>query len=97
MQATIRLQKTGYYVTAADGSAFTDETGHGWFSLALARDHARRLGGSFCKGTATTIKEVVQGYQPDALRAEAAAAGITADSPVLDAGAERLAREERWS
>lgn len=34
----------------------------------------------------------------DTLRAACAAAGITAESPaVLDADAERLAREERWS
>ena len=34
----------------------------------------------------------------EALRAACAAAGITAESPaVLDADAERLAREERWT
>lgn len=88
MQAVTRQQKTGYYVTHADGSAFTDATGHGWFSLTIARETARRIGGWYECGSRTSIKEVVQGYQAPA---------VTADSPdTLNAEGERLAREERW-
>lgn len=97
MQAIISQQPTGWYVTAADGSLYTDETGHGWFAKPVAREHARRLGGWYERGNRTTVKEVVTGYTSlDDLRAACAAAGITADSPAaLDAEAEQLARQER--
>ena len=101
MKAITRLQKTGYWVTAEDGGSYTDEAGHMWFSKPLARQIARDLRTWYEQGNRTTIKEVVTGYLPDplqALRAELAADGWTADSPaVLDAEGERLAREERMS
>lgn len=62
MTAIISRQKTGYYVTDADGHGYQDAAGHGWFSKTVARDHARRLGGMYHNGNRTTIKEVVTGY-----------------------------------
>jgi len=101
MKAITRLQKTGYWVTAEDGGSYTDEAGHMWFSKPLARQIARDLRTWYEQGNRTTVKEVVYGYLPDTLaeaREQLAAAGYSADSPAtLDAEAERLAREERWT
>lgn len=60
--AIVKLQKTGYYVTDADGDPYTDPDGHSWFARDIARDIARRLGGWYEQGSRTTIKEVVTGF-----------------------------------
>jgi hypothetical protein len=65
MTPIIKQQKTGYYVQDGDGRSYSDETGHGWFSKPVAREHARRLGGMYYDGNRTSIKEVVTGYQSD--------------------------------
>jgi hypothetical protein len=62
----IRRQVTGWYVTTADGSPYTDVTGHGWFSKTLARQLARETGGWYEQGNRTTVKEVVTGYETPA-------------------------------
>lgn len=56
---TIRLQKTGYYVTSPDGSMYRDGTGKIWFSKDIARQLAREIGGWYEQGSRITIKEVV--------------------------------------
>ena len=65
MKAIVKLQKTGYRVTDADGTTYHDEDGHGWFTKDVARDHARRLGGMYHDGDRYTLKEVVTGYMSD--------------------------------
>ena len=57
-QTTIRLQKTGYYVTYPDGTPYIFD-GHSWFTAPIARDIARKIGGWYEQGNRTSIKEVV--------------------------------------
>ena len=63
MQAIVKLQKTGYYITHADGSWFSDSFGHMWFSKKIASETARRIGGWYEQGQRGTIKEVVIRYE----------------------------------
>ena len=60
-QPVITLRITGYYVEDADGNRYA-ENGHGWFAKDIARTHARRIGGMYYPGQASTVKEVITGY-----------------------------------
>ena len=62
MQAVTELRKTGWYVATEDGSFYTDETGHIWFSKPVAFDIGRKLGMIPVSSSSGGLKQVVTGY-----------------------------------
>jgi hypothetical protein len=65
MKATTELRKTGWYITDADGSTYTDANGRMWFTKAIALKLARNLGGMYYPHTSGGLKMVVTGYTED--------------------------------
>ena len=58
----ITQQKTGWYVTDADGHMYTQDGNHLWYSKTIARDIARAHGGDIVLGDSALggLKAVVR-------------------------------------